>query len=41
MVTQADNPSTALQDQLATDVIAIITSFAGKIHRRRRGQHSI
>jgi len=28
----------SLQDQLVTDVIAIITSFSGKIHRRRRGR---
>ncbi len=31
----------SLNDQLVTDVIAVITSFAGKIHRRRRGRQNL
>jgi putative resolvase len=31
----------SLNDQLVTDVIAVITSFAGKLHRRRRGRQNL
>ncbi len=30
----------SLDHQLVTDVLAVLTSFAGKIHRRRRGQQT-
>ena len=36
-----EDETASLNDQLVTDVIAVITSFAGKIHRRRRGQHNL
>ena len=31
----------SLNDQLVTDVIAVITSFVGKIHRRRSGRQNL
>jgi len=36
-----EDKTASLNDQLVTDVIAVITSFAGKIHRRRRGRQNL
>ena len=39
IITSENDTSVSLDEQLATDVIAVITSFAGKLYRRRRGKY--
>ena len=41
IITQDSNTSASIDDQLVKDVIALITSFAGKVYRRRRGQQKV
>ena len=41
MFIKKQDQTASLNDQLVTDVIAVITSFAGKIHRRRRGRQNL
>ncbi len=41
VITQDSNARAAIDDQLVKDVIALITSFAGKLYRRRRGQQKV
>jgi putative resolvase len=38
VVTQQQRQPVSLEEQVVQDVIALITSFAGKLHRARRGQ---
>lgn len=38
VVTQQQRQTASLEEQVVQDVIALITSFAGKIQRARRGQ---
>ncbi|MFQ5976591.1 MAG: IS607 family transposase [Candidatus Heimdallarchaeota archaeon] len=38
VVTQQQLQTASLEEQVVQDVIALITSFAGKLHRARRGQ---
>ena len=40
IITNKNDTSLSLDEQLATDVIAVITSFAGKLYRRRRGKYA-
>lgn len=40
VITTEKKTSLSLDEQLATDVIAVITSFAGKLYRRRRGKYT-
>ena len=39
IITSENDTHVSLDEQLATDVIAVITSFAGKLYRRRRGKY--
>ncbi|MHA2368934.1 MAG: IS607 family transposase [Candidatus Hodarchaeales archaeon] len=41
VVTQQQRPPVSLEEQVVQDVIALITAFAGKLHRARRGQLAI
>jgi predicted site-specific integrase-resolvase len=41
IITQDNNVHASIDDQLVKDVIALITSFAGKLYRRRRGQQNV
>ena len=36
-----EDKTASLNDQLVTDVIAVITSFAGRLHRRRRARQNL
>ncbi|MFQ5976552.1 MAG: IS607 family transposase [Candidatus Heimdallarchaeota archaeon] len=38
VVTQQNRQTSSLEEQVVQDVIALVTSFAGKIHRARRGR---
>lgn len=38
IVTNESNQKMPLEEQLVKDVLAILTSFAGKLHRARRGK---
>lgn len=38
VVTQQQRQPSSLEEQVVQDVIALVTSFAGKLHRARRGQ---
>jgi predicted site-specific integrase-resolvase len=38
VVTQQQRQPMSLEEQVVQDVIALVTSFAGKLHRARRGQ---
>lgn len=38
IVTHESNHKNSLEEQLVKDVLAILTSFAGKLHRARRGK---
>ena len=40
LFTKKTDQVASLDNQLVTDVIAVLTSFAGKIHRRRRGRQT-
>jgi predicted site-specific integrase-resolvase len=39
IITQDCDQEASVDDQLVKDVIALITSFSGKLYRRRRGTH--
>ncbi|MFQ5977221.1 MAG: IS607 family transposase [Candidatus Heimdallarchaeota archaeon] len=41
IVTQQQRQQPSLEEQVVQDVIALITSFAGKLHRARRGQLAV
>ncbi|MHA2272496.1 MAG: IS607 family transposase [Candidatus Hodarchaeales archaeon] len=38
VVTQQSRQPVSLEEQVVQDVVALVTSFAGKLHRARRGQ---
>ena len=40
LFTKKNDCVASLDNQLVTDVVAVLTSFAGKIHRRRRGRQT-
>lgn len=41
VITQEQDEAASINDQLVKDVIALITSFAGKLYRRRRGRYQV
>jgi putative resolvase len=40
VITHQDKQQLSLQEQLVEDVLAVLTSFAGKLHRSRRGKQT-
>ncbi|MHA2404966.1 MAG: IS607 family transposase, partial [Candidatus Kariarchaeaceae archaeon] len=40
VITHQDKQQSSLQEQLVEDVLAVLTSFAGKLHRSRRGKQT-
>ena len=40
VITHQDKQQSTLQEQLVEDVLAVLTSFAGKLHRSRRGKQT-
>ena len=41
IITQDNDQTASINDQLVKDVISLITSFAGKLYRRRWGKYNI
>lgn len=41
IITQDNDQTASIDDQLVKDVISLITSFAGKLYRRRRGKYTV
>ena len=40
IIPHKEKKKTTMQEQLGEDVLAILTSFAGKVHRSRRGKQT-
>ena len=41
IITQDNDSNASIDNQLVKDVLALITSFAGKLYRRRRGKYVV